>query len=114
LPVSPLSRAFAKQEFVECIEEGGDVFVFVVANSRPDAKEYAPFHYLFSRDFRILEVKSSHNAITTHEKLVQEGKISGSIDASYLKRLKGGVRYWDGVGWRSEPVKVLRGSLTVK
>ena len=57
------------------------------------------FEYIFSRDLQILAVRSSGPSEILHGRLVQERKISGKIDSSYLETLRRGVVYWDGGRW---------------
>jgi hypothetical protein len=115
LPVSPLSRALATNEHVErLVHESNEALVLRVANNFIGHPEYADLEYIFSRDFKVLQVKSTHWTDTMHKRLVQQGKLSGNLGAKYQDALKNGVRYWDGKEWRKEVSKVQHENLTVK
>lgn len=64
------------------------------------------FEYIFSRDMRVVQVKSNNGTDRVYAELAGQGKFTGSIDHEYLDRLKNGVRYWDGKQWRKEVVRV--------
>ncbi len=55
---------------------------------------------------KILRVKSNNDIDRLHDLLVNEGKLTGKLDQSYLDALKDGVRYWDGKEWRKQVTMV--------
>jgi hypothetical protein len=60
------------------------------------------FDYVFTRELKLLLVKSVNTTDQLRNKLVQEGKLIGTIDQYYLDSLKKGIHYWDGKEWRKE------------
>ena len=62
------------------------------------------FEYIFSRSLEILAVRSSGPSDILHGRLVQEGRLSGTIDSGYLDNLRRGVRFWNVQGWSSSKV----------
>lgn len=115
LPVSPLSKALFKYECVSrLVHYTKDVFSFWVANGYETAPNYADLEYLFSRDFRVLQVKSSSETEAVFKRAVQDHKITGKIDTEYLEDLKNGVQYWDGEEWRTEVTKVQHKHVAMK
>jgi hypothetical protein len=64
------------------------------------------FEFIFSRDFRILEVKSSTLSDRIRTILANEGKISRVPDDKYVEDLKSRVRYWNGQRWVKEHTAV--------
>jgi hypothetical protein len=75
---------------------------------RGDSEGEIPiFQYFFSkRDMSVLGVKGEDHTSRVYADLVQQGRLSGTIDQQYLDGLKEGVRYWDGRDWQRQPVQV--------
>jgi hypothetical protein len=102
-PESDMNESLLISSFVEfMVRENEQTLQFNVRANLPSGGEFR-FHYFFSiEDMRILYVKSNSNTDRLHDHLVQEGKLKGKLDQSYLENLKNGVRYWDGKEWRKE------------
>ncbi len=84
--------------------ETDGLLTFSTTSNRPDN---APdFHYLFSNDMRVVEVKSTTATERVREQLIKEGKVKGSIDKAYLENLKNEVLYWNGTSWQKGWTKV--------
>ncbi len=64
------------------------------------------FEYLFTKDMKCVEVKTSNETVRLSEDLRQAGRIRDAVDRRFLDSLKSGIRYWDGVAWRKEPVSI--------
>lgn len=64
------------------------------------------FDYYFNKKMEAVEVKVNQRTEIFRRKLVEQGKLKGIIDKTYLESLKNGVRYWDGKEWQKEVVKV--------
>jgi hypothetical protein len=59
--------------------------------------------YRFDEDFRILEVRDSHNFERQYREARQNGYISGELNQAYLDSLKDQVRWHNGEKWVAEP-----------
>ena len=64
------------------------------------------FEYIFSRNMSLLAVKSEDRTIKLRDSLVETGVLKGRIDATYLDRLKEGVKYWNGKEWTKEVTEI--------
>ncbi len=69
----------------------------------------ATLEYIFSKQMRVLDVKTSTAFEDLHARLAKEGEVTAKIDKEYLEKLKTGVRYWDGKEWRKGVVRVEHG-----
>lgn len=106
LPASSLSRAMKKHESVKRLIETDKVMSFWVTNNENDKPDYSVLEYIFSRDLKIQQVKSTDATDALFKRLVDEGRLHGNRGAKYLEDLKSGVRYWDGKEWRKEAVRI--------
>ena len=112
LPRSSLSSVSHKSEFVRHLQqELPDAVTFAIVNGKTTENERAEFEYIFSRDMRIKQVKSSDVSVRLYERLVDEGKLTRKLDETYLNNLKNGVRYWDGKEWVKEAIRIQHSSL---
>jgi hypothetical protein len=62
--------------------------------------------FIFTRDMLLTDVKPTDGFAQLRSKLLDTGQLTGRLNDEYLKRLKEGVLYWDGHGWKKEPVRV--------
>ncbi len=59
--------------------------------------------YRFDENFRIQEVRTSHNYERLFREAKRAGYITGSPDEAHMEKLKQGVRYYNGEKWTAEP-----------
>ena len=106
--MSPLSSAILKHELVARLTyaDNDRIAFWVINNAEMPGPEYADLEYMFSRDFKVLQVKSTSVTEALYKRLVQQGRLTGSLDKKYLENLRDGIRYWDGEDWVREAVKV--------
>ncbi len=106
LPRTNIDTYFRQKPRIIGIEVPDDKFVtFWRSGGLNDAtNDY--FEYFFSRDLRVIDVKTSDVTRRLQLQLFEEGKIKHRLDAAYFDYLKRGVRYWDGKEWRKEVVRV--------
>ncbi len=64
------------------------------------------FDYLFTYKLEPIQVKSNNKTDQIHYNYVNQGKLTGSIDQTYLDNLKSKISYWDGKMWRKERTMV--------
>ncbi len=81
--------------------ESNDVVRFSVSTTTQDGTLW-DFDYFFSREMLPLYVKSNNQTDRVHERLREQGKVTGTIDKAYLENLRNGIRFWDGKEWRKE------------
>lgn len=105
LPQSDLNAAMGTRIMADLLEsQSEDVLRFsAVGKALADLSQ---FEFIFSKDLRIIEVKSSAGIDDLHAKLKKEGKISSVLDDKYLADMKHRVKYWNGQSWVSEHTKV--------
>ncbi|MBI5473551.1 MAG: hypothetical protein HY961_14525 [Ignavibacteriae bacterium] len=106
LPVSSISVTLDVHETVKGITNVGARLFSCWVEGAVYENLPVSFEYIFSRDLRVVEVKSANGTDAVHRLLVNEGKLSGKLDAAYRENLKNGVRYWDGKEWRKYPVSI--------
>ena len=95
-PQSDLEKYLGTPEIPAIFIEGDKVGA-VTRTTHPSGS--TQFEYLFSRDFRVIDVKYPTQALDLHKKLKEAKKISSVLDAQYLLDLKNSVEYWDGSKW---------------
>ena len=105
LPVSDMNLATGTILSSIILEsKNEDVFRF---SARSPTADFDPqFEFVFSKDLRIMEVKSNTATDILHERLKKEGKIRSTLDRKYLEDLKHRVKYWNGVAWESVPTLI--------
>jgi hypothetical protein len=62
--------------------------------------------YVFSKQMKVLSVKSNIDLQNFRSGLIKLGKVTGQIDGNYLDNLKNSVMYWDGKEWNRGVVPV--------
>jgi len=60
-------------------------------------------YYELDYDLKPTGVQLSNSFEQAHQEAVREGRIDSELNDDYIEVLKEGVRYFDGVGWVSEP-----------
>ncbi len=85
--------------FSHLIGQMNEELHFVCNSGEPST---AAFEYAFSKDMRVLYVRTTNQTMQEHDMLVKEGRLKGALDQKYLENLKNAVRYWDGKEWRKE------------
>ncbi len=114
LPVSSISAALDVHETVRGMFNVGPTYFSTSVDGAWYRELPISFEYVFSRDLRVVEVKSGNATDAVHRLLAKEGKLSGKLDPAYLQNLKSGVRYWDGLEWRKEVAGVNNSQLVVR
>lgn len=59
--------------------------------------------YRFSKDFRLKEMRSSHNFERVFREAKERGIGAGIEQEEFLKKLEDRIRYYDGEKWTAEP-----------
>jgi hypothetical protein len=86
LPRTDMERALQNSNGVRMIERTADSLLLVkVDNGNLTAPVI--FDYFFSNSLRLVSVKSNDVNATVHARLRREGKIRGTLDEAYLRRL---------------------------
>lgn len=116
IPVSPLSTALIRHEWVLnlTLDRDGTLVLWVENGANSADQNYANYEYRFSRELRVLQVKSTSQTDFLYTRKVHEGLLKGTIDAAYLSALRDSVRYWDGLKWRKEAFKVQHRTVSLK
>lgn len=110
LPTSSMSKALLKTDGVFRLFNLSDsLLTFTTSSDFEETESRVSFEYTFSRDMKVVQVKSDDAGPAVYEKLVKQGKLTGKLDQKYLDDLKKGVRYWDGTEWVKEAVKIRHG-----
>jgi hypothetical protein len=107
LSTSDIARSLRRTTLAQGfrIDADGSFRVDVQANFADDPIK-VQFEYTFSKDLVPLEVKPSNATVSSHARLIADGKLKGKLDNSYLENLKNGIRFWDGREWRKETVRI--------
>ncbi len=105
-PRSDLDNLFHSHGAVTRISDQDDQTLMVHITSPWKTNSTFDFYYFLDQGMRCLFVKSNNPTDILHNLLVNQHKLTGTIDAAYLDKLKQGVRYWDGKEWRKEVVRV--------
>ena len=105
-PISDMAMALHVRDFASRLEIPSDS-TFSVDVSVPNPTFTGMFEYYFNdRDFSVVDLKYSQDAVQFHSKLKAEGKISSVFGEHYLENLRKGVLYWDGIHWAPKPTSV--------
>jgi hypothetical protein len=94
--------------YVDYFDEGmggdKDALSFWIKSIRSDAS--IRYEYIFSRDMKLLNIKSPMGLNKSNERLANKGSSVHKAVTLDQQNLKNGVRYWDGKEWRKEWTKV--------
>jgi hypothetical protein len=105
LPYTDVNRVrHSHSQILQMRQHSDGTLWFTMSDSR--LKGDFAFDFIFSSSMQLLDVRSTTWTNETYASLVGKGELKGQIDDAYLQNLKDGVRYWDGVEWRKEVVKV--------
>ena len=107
LPWSDIDSASYQRPGVTFLEEvDGNTLQFSSEGLYGNDEKFN-FHFQFDHAMRVVRVLTNDRVDALHRKLVDNHKLSGSIDRAYLENLKNGVRYWNGKTWVAEVTRVL-------
>jgi hypothetical protein len=71
-------------------------YAFISESNRIQATYGPSLFYDFDFDCRCVQVIAGHGYEYYHEKAVKEGLITSVLDQDYFRKLRDGVRYWNG------------------
>jgi hypothetical protein len=95
LPLTDMNTALQmKPDKIRLVDTSATTLVFRVSSLVPGTEnEMYQFDYFFDKDLRILEVKANSQTEVIRQALLEQGKVTGPLDRTYLEALKDGVRY---------------------
>ncbi|MBI5471349.1 MAG: hypothetical protein HY961_03290 [Ignavibacteriae bacterium] len=107
LPQSDIDEVVMNRQVGQCIVRVDNDGVIVRTQSHRTGNIDQPsFEYTFTRDLRVVDVKTDDNTLQLHDALVRDGKLKSSMNSAYFSNLNSGVRYWDGKEWRKDAARV--------
>ena len=107
LPWSDIDSASYQRPEVAYLEESDEHTLQFASEGISNNGERFAFHFQFDHSMNIARVLTNDHVDALHRKLVDDHKLSGSIDRAYLENLKDGVRYWNGKTWVNEVTRVV-------
>ena len=100
VPETDISRALDSRLVIKALQPVSENVLRFSAFGAAEG-DTQQFEFVFSRDFRLLEVRSSTASALLHSRLKKEGKLSSILDDKYLDNMKRRVKYWNGQNWVS-------------
>jgi hypothetical protein len=105
-PWSDLDSLEGRQPTVQEIADADNGSITVtLTNGQPGRIRYS-FHYRFSTNMELTEVKATTETQRIYAMMRQAGRVGQNLDSDYLRRLQERVRYWSGEDWQPRTVRV--------
>jgi hypothetical protein len=108
-PWSDLDSLEGREPSVEDISDGRNGTVTVTLSNGQAGRRRHRFYYVFSTAMELREVRPAAEAQRMYALLRKGEKVHQAMDEAYCRRLKEGVRYWNGAAWQAGAARVTTG-----